>query len=208
VTGNILYKQRGTLWWPGENCFMGRDHTIHAGATGYVKYYRDLARHPDRKYIGVVFNKSDTLPYPPNAERKRKLNMTLLPIHKPTPEPELSESGIPSMVTREVSTKVNGLAQGPKILRLRKDYSYREDNWRIGQLVDIVALKKRRRSKRSVFRQRRWIRERQLAGEKKAYIKRAEMEVENPGTNARMAAKRSAAQAKGKGKKKQKAKKR
>src|SRR5687768_12904031 len=55
IPGNILYKQRGTLWWPGENCIMGRDHTIHAMATGYVKYYRDPARHPDRKYIGVVF---------------------------------------------------------------------------------------------------------------------------------------------------------
>ena len=22
VTGNILYKQRGTLWYPGDNCFM------------------------------------------------------------------------------------------------------------------------------------------------------------------------------------------
>ena len=78
IPGNILYKQRGTHWWPGENCIMGRDHTIHAMATGYVKYYRDPARHPDRKYIGVVFNKSDTLPYPQHAERKRRLNMTTL----------------------------------------------------------------------------------------------------------------------------------
>ena len=22
VTGNIIYKQRGTLWFPGDNCFM------------------------------------------------------------------------------------------------------------------------------------------------------------------------------------------
>lgn len=173
IPGNIIYKQRGTLWWPGENCIMGRDHTIHANATGYVKYYRDPSKHPDRKYIGVVFNKTDTLPYPLHAERKRKLNMNVVPVSEPVPEPEMSSSGIPASVTRLVDGRVNGLQEGEKILRLRKDYSYREDNWRIGQLVKTTGVRTRKfRSRRVYFRHRRWVRERMIAGEKRAAEKR------------------------------------
>ena len=65
IPGNIIYKQRGSLWWPGENCIMGRDFTIHSMATGYVKYYRDPEKHPDRKYIGSTRRtRSRTRPTP------------------------------------------------------------------------------------------------------------------------------------------------
>ncbi|KAI5461707.1 hypothetical protein BGZ63DRAFT_386468 [Mariannaea sp. PMI_226] len=169
IPGNILYKQRGTHWWPGENCIMGRDHTIHAMATGYVKYYRDPARHPDRKYIGVVFDKNDTLPYPAHAERKRRLNKTMHTIKPVAEKPELSPSGIPFTVTRVEA------GEPDRILKLRKDYSYREDNWRIGRLVQTTGLKtKRFRTRKQWFRHRRWRRERELEGQRKADAKRAE----------------------------------
>jgi ribosomal protein L27 len=175
IPGNIIYTQRGTLWWPGENCIMGRDHTIHAAATGYVKYYRDPARHPDRRYIGVVFDRADTLPYPRHAERKRRLNMEPVPIKTPEPEPAVSPSGIPTVIEREFGdVRINGLKQPNMLLRLRKDYSYREDNWRIGRLVDVSAagLRAGKRSRRAGLRRRRWLRERMIAGEKKAAERR------------------------------------
>lgn len=103
LPGNILYKQRGTIWHPGENTILGRDHTIHSAVTGYVKYYRDPARHPKRQYIGVVFNKEDKLPYPPNQPRKRKLALAAVPRKIediPTSKDALSPSGIPLAVTR------------------------------------------------------------------------------------------------------------
>ncbi|KAK5133888.1 hypothetical protein LTR08_007117 [Meristemomyces frigidus] len=75
IPGNILFKQRGTHWFPGDHAFMGRDHTIHAGAPGYVRYYRDPARHPKRKYIGIVFDPKQVLPQPPHAVRRRQLGM-------------------------------------------------------------------------------------------------------------------------------------
>lgn len=169
IPGNILYKQRGTHWWPGENCIMGRDHTIHSMATGYVKYYRDPQRHPDRKYIGVVFDKADVLPYPVHAERKRKLNMTTHTIKAAAEKPELSPSGIPFQVTRVEA------GEPDRLLKLRKDYSYREDNWRIGRLVSTTGLKtKRFRTRKQWFRHRRWRRERELAGQRKAEEKRKE----------------------------------
>ncbi|KAK4239531.1 ribosomal L27 protein-domain-containing protein [Achaetomium macrosporum] len=101
IPGNIIYKQRGTIWHPGENTIMGRDHTIHAAVAGYVKYYRDPARHPKRQYIGVVFNREDKLPYPPGTPRRRKLNLVAVPrkVEEPVKE-TTSPSGIPLSVTR------------------------------------------------------------------------------------------------------------
>jgi ribosomal protein L27 len=34
--GNIIFRQKGTLWYPGENVKMGRDHTIMAMQPGYA----------------------------------------------------------------------------------------------------------------------------------------------------------------------------
>lgn len=101
IPGNILYKQRGTIWHPGENTIMGRDHTIHAAVAGYVKYYRDPQRHPKRQYIGVVFNRDDKLPYPVGTPRRRKLNLVAVPrkVEKPVTE-TIAPSGIPLSVTR------------------------------------------------------------------------------------------------------------
>lgn len=101
IPGNILYKQRGTIWHAGENTILGRDHTIHAAVAGYVKYYRDPLRHPTRQYIGVVFNRDDKLPYPANTPRVRRLG--LVAVKRKTEDaaqPKLSASGIPIKVVR------------------------------------------------------------------------------------------------------------
>lgn len=102
IPGNIIFKQRGTIWHAGENALRGRDHTIHAAATGYVKYYRDPAVHPNRQFIGVAFNKEDTLPYPKKEPRRRKLGL-VAHVRKTnnTPRPEISDSGIPNKVLRK-----------------------------------------------------------------------------------------------------------
>jgi ribosomal protein L27 len=101
IPGNIIYKQRGTIWFPGENTHMGRDHTIHSSVSGYVKYYRDPLKHPDRQYIGVVFNRDDKLPYPPGTPRKRKLSMVAVPRRPDNIDQEtLGPSGIPNYIVR------------------------------------------------------------------------------------------------------------
>jgi len=38
VPGNIIIRQRGTKWHPGENVGIGRDHTIFALVDGNVTY--------------------------------------------------------------------------------------------------------------------------------------------------------------------------
>ena len=38
ISGNIILRQRGTKWYPGENVGMGKDHTIFAVTEGKVKF--------------------------------------------------------------------------------------------------------------------------------------------------------------------------
>ncbi|MEQ8935357.1 MAG: 50S ribosomal protein L27, partial [Amphiplicatus sp.] len=38
VPGNILVRQRGTKFHPGDNVGMGKDHTLFALIEGRVKY--------------------------------------------------------------------------------------------------------------------------------------------------------------------------
>ena len=40
VAGNIIIRQRGTKWHPGENVGLGRDHTIFALVDGSVYFDR------------------------------------------------------------------------------------------------------------------------------------------------------------------------
>lgn len=69
---------------------------------GYVKYYRDPARHPTRQYIGVTFRKEDNLPYPPNTPRVRRLGMVAVTRKtEDTAPPSVSSSGIPLRVVRK-----------------------------------------------------------------------------------------------------------
>ncbi|MGA7178591.1 MAG: 50S ribosomal protein L27 [Thiobacillaceae bacterium] len=38
LAGNILVRQRGTQYHPGDNVGMGKDHTLFAKVDGMVKY--------------------------------------------------------------------------------------------------------------------------------------------------------------------------
>jgi large subunit ribosomal protein L27 len=38
--GNIIVRQRGTVFHPGENMGIGRDHTLFSLIDGYIKFER------------------------------------------------------------------------------------------------------------------------------------------------------------------------
>ena len=42
IGGNIIVRQRGTKFWPGNNVGMGKDHTIFATSEGNVKFHKGL----------------------------------------------------------------------------------------------------------------------------------------------------------------------
>jgi large subunit ribosomal protein L27 len=50
IPGNIIVRQRGTKWRPGENVGLGKDHTIFALVEGQVSYRK---RAGGRTYVSV-----------------------------------------------------------------------------------------------------------------------------------------------------------
>lgn len=52
MAGEIIVRQRGTHFHPGENVGMGRDHTLFARAAGRVDFRVRGAR--GRKYVSVL----------------------------------------------------------------------------------------------------------------------------------------------------------
>ena len=49
--GEILVRQRGTKFHPGDNVGIGRDHTLFALVDGQVKFSRSSR---DRSYVSVL----------------------------------------------------------------------------------------------------------------------------------------------------------
>jgi large subunit ribosomal protein L27 len=162
IPGNIIFRQRGTHWFPGENCAMGRDHTIYATESGYVKYYKDPLKHPKRQYIGVVFERDQMLPLPRNAARKRRLGMVATKmemLHVNAAEESHVQTHVQMGEVEEVEREngeVVALAPvGParvkkerrgeegRNLQLRPGYQYREGNWEIGRAAERAKVKVR-----------------------------------------------------------------
>ncbi|KAJ5609497.1 hypothetical protein N7528_010064 [Penicillium herquei] len=137
VPGCIIFRQRGSKWFPGDNCAMGRDHTIYATQAGYVRYYLDPERHTKRRYIGVVFEKEGKLPVPRNAPTRRKLNM----VGVPRMDAVVAQSDLVASID-ENGTQVDGVSavdaeSGPQ---LRPGYMYREANWVIGRAAEKAGI--------------------------------------------------------------------
>lgn len=50
VAGNIIIRQRGTEYHPGENVGMGRDHTLFALIDGFVKF---TTGYKNRRFVNI-----------------------------------------------------------------------------------------------------------------------------------------------------------
>ena len=51
VAGNIIVRQRGTKHHPGENVYLGKDHTLHAKIDGTVKFTK---KKNSRSYVSIL----------------------------------------------------------------------------------------------------------------------------------------------------------
>jgi hypothetical protein len=126
---------------------MGRDHTIYATESGYVKYYKDPEKNPKRQYIGVVFERDQVLPLPRNSPRRRKLNMVATKMETP---PEtiirtdlvLEGDGSKGVSVKQTKNKERKGEEG-RNLKLRPGYMYREANWEIGRAAERAKVKVR-----------------------------------------------------------------
>jgi large subunit ribosomal protein L27 len=51
LAGNIIARQRGTKWHPGDNVGIGKDHTLFALSDGNVAFRKGFKR---RVFVSVV----------------------------------------------------------------------------------------------------------------------------------------------------------
>lgn len=51
ISGNIIARQRGNKWWPGEGVGEGKDHTIYAVTEGNVSFKKGFK---GRTFISVL----------------------------------------------------------------------------------------------------------------------------------------------------------
>jgi large subunit ribosomal protein L27 len=51
IAGNIIVRQRGTAHHPGENVYLGKDHTLHAKVDGVVRFTK---KKNNRSYVSIV----------------------------------------------------------------------------------------------------------------------------------------------------------
>ena len=49
IPGNIIVRQRGTKFHPGENVGMGKDHTLFATSPGFVVFERMRGRNGQKR---------------------------------------------------------------------------------------------------------------------------------------------------------------
>ena len=52
LAGNIIVRQRGTKFHPGDNVGCGKDHTLFALSDGKVQF--DVKGPKNRKYVSIV----------------------------------------------------------------------------------------------------------------------------------------------------------
>jgi large subunit ribosomal protein L27 len=129
---------------------MGRDHTIYATESGYVKYYKDPEKNPKRQYIGVVFERDQVLPLPRNAPRRRKLNMLATKMETPPAttgaqvivrtDLVLQGDGSKGVSVKQTKNKERKGEEG-RDLKLRPGYMYREANWEIGRAAERAKVR-------------------------------------------------------------------
>jgi len=78
----ILVRQRGFKWSPGYNVFVGKDHTLHSAAEGYV--WHEWNPEKKRTVVSVV---------PMKLPERPKLNPVFC--YHPELQPELAENNPP-----------------------------------------------------------------------------------------------------------------
>ena len=130
VAGNILVRQRGTRFHPGENVYMGRDHTLHASIDGVVVFTR---KRDDRNYVSVLPQVAEVVDAPAPAKKAAPKSEPAPKAKAPVAAPEVTEAAAEveaaaekkASPKKEKAPKLDDLkiieGVGPKIETLLKD---------------------------------------------------------------------------------------
>lgn len=103
--GNIIVRQRGTKFHPGDNVYMGKDFTLHASVEGTVEFKR---KKQNRTYVNIVpFNEVMETGAKVAPAKKQ-------PVEKPTVEEPKAEAPTAQETPQPEKTKVK-VSSGDKI---------------------------------------------------------------------------------------------
>ena len=88
--GNILIRQRGTKYHPGENVYMGKDFTLHARVDGVVAFRK---RRSDRMYVSIVPSDAVAVAAPPAPKAtKAAASVATAPVAEAVVEAPVAEA--------------------------------------------------------------------------------------------------------------------
>lgn len=124
VAGNILVRQRGTRFHPGENVYMGRDHTLHAAIDGVVVFTR---KRDDRNYVSVLPQVAEVVDAPAPAKKAAPKSAPAPKAEVKVAAPEVAEAAEEKKAApkKDKAPKLDDLkiieGVGPKIETLLKD---------------------------------------------------------------------------------------
>ncbi len=120
--GNIIVRQRGTKFHPGDNVYMGRDHTLHAKIEGHVSFRK---RREGRTYVNILplDGNGGTAAKAPKARKSEAKPKVAAPapakaaVAAKAPAAAKATSSVPAPATSSAKpdklTKIEGI--GPKI---------------------------------------------------------------------------------------------
>ncbi len=117
VAGNIIVRQRGTKWHPGENVYMGKDYTLHAAVDGHVVFRKGRR---DRTFVNIMpLDVAETVapiakvkPAAPKKEEKVVVPVAV-PVKAAEPAPVAAK---PAASAKDDLKKIEGI--GPAIEKL------------------------------------------------------------------------------------------
>lgn len=112
--GNILVRQRGTKYHPGENVYMGKDFTLHAKVAGTVTFAK---KRQNRTYVnilpeGVVLEAPAPAPAPKVA---KEAPVAVAPEVVEAPAPVVVEAPAPTPEVVEEKPKAEKPKKAAKI---------------------------------------------------------------------------------------------
>ncbi len=119
--GNIIVRQRGTRFHPGDNVYMGKDFSLHAAVDGKVQFIR---RRQDRTYVNILPETNGetavaAAPATPKAKARSAAPVATPPVEKEEPKaakPKKIELPSGKKIKEDDLKVIEGI--GPKIADL------------------------------------------------------------------------------------------
>jgi len=115
--GNIIVRQRGTKYHPGQNVSMGKDHTLHALIDGTVTFSKGRK---NRTFVNIMPLEGAVVAAPPKKKKKKKPVEATPVVEAATPvaapAPEVVEEPAPAPVEKAVATPAPVVEPTPEVV--------------------------------------------------------------------------------------------